>query len=122
MALSRATSVEGLQILRLDPARIQVSFAAKYFHAAASEASAKRLAAPLEALWARSHFWWLPLVNTANAHPRWLELYEGRVEAWQLQRWREKFPVPMNLRSPSMQVAAEESTGNGPGVSAAYPP
>ena len=111
MALSRATSVEGLQILRLDPARIQVSFAAKYFHAAASEASAKRATAPLEALWARSHFWWLPLVNTANAHPRWLELYEGRVEASQLQRWRATFPVPQNLCSPSMQAAVESTSG-----------
>ena len=110
VALSRATSVEGLQILRLDPGRIQVSFAAKYFHAAASEASAKRATAPLEALWARSHFWWLPLVNTANAHPRWLELYEGRVEASQLQRWRATFPVPQNLCSPSMQGAVESTS------------
>ena len=78
----------------------------RYFHAAASEASAKRSAAPMEALWRRSHFWWLPLLNTANAHPRWLELYEEKIEAWQFERWRRAYPVPPNLVSPSMAKAA----------------
>ena len=91
-----------------------MSFLAKYFPAAVSAASATRATAPLEALWARSHFWWLPLVNTPNAHPRWLELYEARVEASQLQRWRATYPVPQNLCSPSMQAAAAaERTSEG---------
>ena len=106
VALSRATSMQGLQIVNLDPRRIKVCYPAKYFHQAASEASAKRSAAPMEALWSRSHFWFLPLLNTVNADPRWLELYERKIEAWQFERWRRTYPVPDNLVSPSMKAAA----------------
>ena len=73
----------------------------------------------MEALWRRSHFWWLPLLNTANAHPRWLELYEEKIEAWQFERWRRAYPVPPNLVSPSMAkkaaaaAAAAEHGGGG---------
>ena len=27
------------------------------------------------------------------------------IDAWQLQRWRERYPVPTNLRSPSLAAA-----------------
>ena len=39
VALSRATSVDGLQIVNFDAQRIKISYAAKRFHAAASEAN-----------------------------------------------------------------------------------
>ena len=71
MALSRAVSMQGLQIVNFDERRITVSYPALYFHRAASEASRARDAAPLARLWASSHFWWLPLVNTPNADPCW---------------------------------------------------
>ena len=106
VALSRAVSMQGMQIVNFDEQRIKVSYPALYFHRACSEASRTRDAAPLARFWSQSHFWWLPLVNTPNAHPRWLELYEARVEASQLQRWRATYPVPQNLCSPSMQAAA----------------
>ena len=127
-ALSRATSVEGLQISNLDPQRIKasypalyfhqaphrylplptvtyrhlpsptVTYPALYFHQAASAASAQRNDAPLEAHWAKSHFWWLPIVEAVNPNPRWLELYEEAFEAWQLRRWRAKYTVPPHLQ------------------------
>ena len=105
VALSRATSMQGLQIVNFDPRRIKVCYPAKYFHEHASEASAKGSAAPMEALWSRSHFWFLPLLNTANANPRWLELYESKINAWQFERWLKTYPVPGNLVSPSMAAA-----------------
>ena len=105
VALSRAVSMQGMQIVNFDEQRIKVSYPALYFHRAASEASRTRDAAPLAKFWASSHFWWLPLVNTPNADPRWLELYERHTDAWQLQRWRQRYPVPTNLRSPSLAAA-----------------
>ena len=111
VALSRATSVEGLQIANLDPQRIKASYPALYFHQAAA-ASAQRDDAPLEAHWAKSHFWWLPIVETINPNPRWLELYEA-FEAWQLRRWRATYVVPPHLRMRTRVSAALGVSGCG---------
>ena len=109
VALSRATSIEGLQIANLDPQRIKASYAALYFHNAASAASAQSDDAPLDAHWSKSHFWWLPIVNMINTNPQWLELYEGNEKAWQLRRWRTTYHVPPNLCIAGRMAAAPEA-------------
>jgi hypothetical protein len=108
VALSRATSIEGLQIANFDPQRVKVSYPAKYFHTAASAASAQRDNGPLESYWSRSHFWWMPIVNMVNTNPKWLELYEGDEHAWQLRRWRTTYPVPPNHRTAAAPAVSGE--------------
>lgn len=107
VALSRATSIGGLQILNFDEQRVKASEPAKRFHMAASRASERRSTSSMEALWANELLWWTPVVNTFNANERWLKLYEDNIDAWQFERWVSKYPVPPNHRSALMVAALE---------------
>ena len=86
---------------------------AKRFHEAVSASSAQQSAKPMGSFWARTHFWWKPVVEGAATHAGWLEVYRGygRFEkedgvtlkggtsfGSEFARWEAGYPVPEHLR------------------------
>ena len=72
VALSRATSVEGLRVLNLDTSRVAVHYPSRRFTEAASLASKRRSDEPIDEFYRSSHFWWrvrAPLLSLLNHAP-----------------------------------------------------
>lgn len=123
VALSRATTLEGLCIRSFDPDRVKVSYVAQRFHAAVRESLHQQSPKPLSDYWSRGHFWWKDVLEGPNTHAAWADVYRsylrhsasdgaedtgakgeaaersgGTSFGSEFARWESAYPVPENLR------------------------
>ena len=120
VALSRATSLDGLQCTSFSHERVRISHDALRFHEALRLSSEQCSPAPLDAYWARTHFWWKNVLEGPGTHTAWPDVYRdygrssdrahgsvkdehegnkgGTCLGTEFARWERTYPVPDRLR------------------------
>ena len=77
VALSRATTIDGLCIASFDRDRVLISHEALRFHDAVRASTGAQSPEPLGAFWLRSHFWWKDVLEGPRTHAGWPDIYRS---------------------------------------------
>jgi ATP-dependent DNA helicase PIF1 len=114
VALSRATSRDGLQIRGFSTGCVRASALVKQFDASLEDDTG----VATERVLSEAGLWWHPLVQHPQKHARWLDLFreaEGNTNASrQFREWQNKYPAPL--------IAAGAGSANQPPANACASP